>query len=85
MNLNIKQTFQTLERNLEDVKSIYEKDIDKFEENVDKGLKYNESLYDRVEKDVHYLHNDQEVLKKKIISLQKKADELDDQIGNLNY
>ena len=49
------------------------------------GIAYNESLYNRVEKDVHYLHNDQELLKKKILSLQKRVEDMENQVGNMNF
>jgi hypothetical protein len=49
------------------------------------GIAYNESLYNRVEKDVHYLHNDQELLKKKILSLQKRVEDIENQVGNMNF
>ena len=49
------------------------------------GIAYNESLYDRVEKDVHYLHNDLENLKKKITALEKRTEDMENQVGNMNY
>ena len=74
IKLENKQAYESIDRNLEDLKEIYEKDLNKYEENVDKSITYNEALFSRVEKDANYLSEDQDMLRKKLINLEKKVD-----------
>lgn len=59
---------------MDDLREIYEKDLTKYEENVDKSINYNEALFQRVEKDAHYLSEDQDGLRKKLFNLEKRIE-----------
>lgn len=48
IKLENKQSYETINRNLDDLREIYEKDLNKYEENVDKSINYNEALFQRV-------------------------------------
>lgn len=77
-----KETYSKIKRNLEDIKVIFVNDLDKFEQTVHKSIEYNEALYNRLEKDAHYLRDDQETLRKKMIQMDKRINEMNEQIGN---
>ena len=68
-----KQAYDTINRNLDDLRQIYEGDLNKYEETVDKSIAYNEALYQRVEKDAHYLSEDQDGLKKRLMLLERRV------------
>ena len=66
---------------MENIKTIFTNDLDKFEENVDKAITYNEALYGRLEKDVYYLRDDQESLRQKMQMMEKRITDMEEQIG----
>lgn len=70
---------------MDDLRLIYEGDLNKYEENVDKSIGYNEALYQRVEKDAHYLGEDQDHVRKRLMLLEKKIEDMEAQIGNMSY
>lgn len=76
IKLENKQAYETINRNLDDLREIYEKDLNKYEENVDKSINYNEALFQRVEKDAHYLSDDQDGLRKKLLNLEKRIEDM---------
>ncbi len=80
-----KQSYESINRNLDDLKFIYETDLNKYEEYVDKTVNYNEALFQRVEKDAQYLGEDQDNLRKKMLLLEKKIEDMESQIGNMTY
>lgn len=43
-----KDTHDKIKRNLDDIKTIFVNDLDKFEQAVDLGIQYNEALYARL-------------------------------------
>lgn len=67
---------------MEDIKTIFVNDLDKFEENVDKSIQYNEALYTRLEKDVYYLRDDQDNLRRKMLQMEKRIIDMEEQIGS---
>ena len=69
IKLENKQAYESINRNLDDLREIYEKDLSKYEETVDKSISYNEALFNRVEKDGNYLSDDQDILRKKLFHL----------------
>ena len=85
IKLENKQAYESINRNLEDLRQIYEKDLNKYEETVDKSISYNEALFNRVEKDGNYLSDDQDILRKKLFHLQKRIEDMETQIGNMDY
>jgi hypothetical protein len=85
IKLDNKQAYDSINRNLDDLREIYEKDLGKYEEAVDKQVTYNEALFARVEKDANYLTHDQDTLRKKLILLEKRVDDMETQIGNMDY
>ena len=52
---------------------------------MDKSINYNEALFNRVEKDANYLCDDQDQLRKKMFGLEKRIEEMEAQIGNMDY
>jgi hypothetical protein len=52
---------------------------------VDKAILQSQALYQRVEKDAHYLSEDQDNLRKKLLFLEKKIEMMENQIGNMSY
>lgn len=69
IKLENKQAYESIHRNLDDLRLIYENDLNKYEESVDKSINYNEALFQRVEKDAQYLSDDQDHLRKKLLFL----------------
>jgi hypothetical protein len=69
IKLENKQAYETIDRNLDDLRLIYEGDLTKYEETVDKSINYNEAMFQRVEKDAHYLSEDQDNVRKKMLML----------------
>jgi hypothetical protein len=80
-----RDTHEKIKRNLEDIRTIFTNDLDKFEENVDKDIAYNEALYTRLEKDAYYLRDDQENLRGKMQMMERRIIEMEEQIGNDGY
>lgn len=66
---------------MEDIKTIFVNDLDKFEQTVDQAVQYNEALYNRLEKDVYYLRDDQEGLRRKMLMMEKRVQDMEEQIG----
>ena len=77
IKLENKQAYESIHRNLD------ENDLNKYEESVDKSINYNEALFHRVEKDAQYLSDDQDHLRKKLLFLEKKIEDMEAQIGNI--
>ena len=49
---------------------------------MDKSIQYNEALYVRLEKDVYYLRDDQDNVRRKMLVLEKRIQEMEQQIGH---
>lgn len=77
-----KDTHDKIKRNLDDIKTIFVNDLDKFDEAVEIAIKYNEALYTRLEKDSYYLRDDQENLRRKMLRMEKRISDMEEQIGN---
>ena len=73
-----RDTHDKIKRNLDDIKAIFENDLNKFEETVDMSIKYNEALYGRLEKDAYYLRDDQEAIRHKMLRMEKKISDMQD-------
>lgn len=85
IKLENRQAYESIHRNLDDLRLIYERDLNTYEESVDKAIAYNTALFQRVEKDAHYLSEDQDGLRRKLLSMEKRIEDMESQIGNLNY
>lgn len=85
IKLENRQAYESIHRNLDDLRLIYERDLNIYEESVDKAIAYNTALFQRVEKDAHYLSEDQDGLRRKLLSMEKRIEDMESQIGNLNY
>lgn len=48
---------------------------------MDKSIQYNEALYMRLEKDVYYLRDDQDLVRRKMLAMEKRVGEMEEQIG----
>ena len=77
-----KDTHDKIKRNLDDIKTIFVNDLEKFDEAVEIAIKYNEALYTRLEKDSYYLRDDQENLRRKMLRMEKRISDMEEQIGN---
>ena len=53
-------------------KTIFINDLDKFEQNIDQSMQYNKPLYTRLEKDVYYLRDDQDNVRRRMLVMEKR-------------